>query len=80
MDEKEISEFSWSGLFFVTAICSFLFTGIIRFLDGDTPPLFIFLGCTALFLWVVNGFGRAIIKSSVAESNKRKKSKRPLAS
>lgn len=54
MDEKEWREFSWSGLFIVTACCSFLFNLIIKLMDGNFSNLLLGVGIFATFLGVAN--------------------------
>ena len=76
MEDKELTGFSWSGLFLVTGICSFIFLAAIKILDGTNSALFLFLGVIALFLLVVNWASRHIAKLVV----KKKKEKSHLAS
>jgi hypothetical protein len=76
MEDKEISEFSWSGLFFVTSVCSFVFCGIIKLLDGGVPALFLVVGAMAFTLWVIHGIARAFAKVTV----KKRRPRRDLAS
>ncbi len=75
MKDKE-TEFSWSGMFFVTTVCSFVFTGIIKVLDGSNSILFLSLGSTSFVLWMINRASDAALKSSV----RKKRSKREIAS
>lgn len=75
MENKEISEFSWSGLFIVTACCSFLFNGAIKFLDGSFSNLLFVIGTAAAFLTIANWAAR-----TVARSSNKKRSKRRFAS
>jgi|CXWL01.1.fsa_nt_gi hypothetical protein len=72
MEEKEVSEFSWSGLFTVTAACSFLFNGIIKLLDGAFSNLLLAIGCIAVFLAVANWAGRMFIR----QYSKKRRSRR----
>jgi len=62
MKENEMDEFSWSGLFMVTCVCSFAFTGVIKVLDGSTSPLFQTTGIVTLLLWMLNAFARGMGK------------------
>jgi len=75
MENKDISEFSWSGLFIVTACCSFLFNGVIKFLDGDFSNILFAIGTIAAFLAIVNWAAR-----TVARRNFRKRRRRRFAS
>ncbi len=72
MDEKEMNEFSWSGLFIVTGFCSFLFSGIIKLLDGSFSNVLLVVGSIATFLTILNGAGRMISK----QINMKRKSDR----
>ena len=49
-EEKEMMKFSWSGLFIVTSICSFLFSLFLKLIDGEHISLFIKIGFASLFL------------------------------
>lgn len=51
-EEKEMMKFSWSGLFFVTSICSFLFSLFLKLIDGTHISLFVKIGCITLVLAV----------------------------
>jgi hypothetical protein len=44
MDEMEIDKFSWSGLFFVTCVCSFFFSLVLKILDGQFPVWLLVIG------------------------------------
>jgi hypothetical protein len=72
MDENT-NEFSWSGLFFVTSVCSFVFCGIIKLLDGGVPTLFLVAGVMAFFLWIVNGIAMMFAKIAVKKRRPRRK-------
>jgi hypothetical protein len=49
-EEKEMMKFSWSGLFIVTSICSFLFSLVLKLIDGEHISLFIKIGFASLIL------------------------------
>jgi len=66
MDENQIEDFSWSGMFTVTSMSSFLFTGVIWVLDGNISFLFMALGITTFVLSILNWLVR-IIKAPVRE-------------
>ena len=68
MKDNEMEEFSWSGLFFVTSVCSFAFTGVIKLLDGSNSSLFLVTGTATLSLWVLNAVGRGLAKISTRKS------------
>jgi hypothetical protein len=54
MEEKEMREFSWTGLFFVTSFCFFAFSAIMELLDHTHPVLFIWIGSISLILGLIN--------------------------
>ena len=54
MDEKEMMEFSWTALFFVTGVSSFIFNAILKILDGSHSHLLLMTGYITLFLGVAN--------------------------
>lgn len=49
MEDHESAGFTWSGLFFVTASCSFIFNLAVKILDGYySNLLFLIAGITAV--------------------------------
>lgn len=44
-EEKALKEFSWKALFVVTALSCFIFSGVIKLLDGSASGFFLKLGC-----------------------------------
>ena len=62
MKDQDLDEFSWSGLFFVTCICSFVFFGIIKLLDGSNSTLFRSIGLVAFVLWLLNRASEPMMK------------------
>lgn len=68
MDEREIEKFSWSGLFLVTACCSFLFSFVLKILDGAFSSwLLIIAGVTSvlgLLSWLISLIDRQYAKKS----------------
>jgi len=54
MDEKDMKEFSWTGLFLVTAFCFFAFSGILEFLNNTYPGYFLWIGGISLLLGLLN--------------------------
>jgi hypothetical protein len=54
MEEKEMREFSWAGLFFVTSFCFFAFSALLELLDNAYPRIFIWIGGISLFLGLLN--------------------------
>jgi hypothetical protein len=62
MEDNELGGFSWSGLFIVTACCSFIFNVIVKVLDGDfSNLLFLIAGITA-FLGIVSWGGKVLMR------------------
>jgi hypothetical protein len=69
MEDKEMRDFSWTGLFLVTGICSFLFSAVMKMLEGTYIPLFTWMGIACLLLGSINGIGVLIIRT---ETRKKK--------
>ena len=55
-DEKDVSLFSWSALFLVTAVCSLLFSGVVYLLDGRFSLFFPALSVLCLLFGLINRF------------------------
>jgi len=70
MEEKELKEFSWTGLFIVTGLCFFAFSAVLEFLDHTHPRIFIWIGLVSIFLGIVN-----IISKIVSRPSGKKRSK-----
>jgi uncharacterized membrane protein YgdD (TMEM256/DUF423 family) len=54
MEEKEMREFSWTGLFLVTGFCFFAFVIILELLDHTHPDYFTWIGGSSLLLGILN--------------------------
>lgn len=50
MEEKNMREFSWTALFFVTSFCFFSFSGALKILGSVQNDLFIWVGTISLVL------------------------------
>ncbi len=72
MQDKESKEFTWSGLFVVTAFCSFLFNGIIKWMDGHFSNLLFSIGGVAAFFAVANW----VVIILAGQSNKTRRRRR----
>jgi len=70
MEEKEMREFSWTGLFLVTSLCFFAFSMILELLDHTHPDLFIWIACSSLFLGFLNAVSS--LMSRVSRKDKHK--------
>ena len=53
-------EFSWPGLFLVTGSCFFVFSLLLKFLNGSFPGVFIWIGIISLFLGILSWLGKSI--------------------
>ena len=62
MEDNDVKDFSWTGLFLVTGICSFLFSGIMKMLEGSYVPFFTWIGISCLLMGAINGIGVLIIR------------------
>ena len=56
MEDFEEKEFTWSGLFAVTACCSFIFNVLIKLMDGSFSELLFIIGGIAAGLAAINWF------------------------
>ena len=68
--EPDEKDFSWSGLFIVTACCCFLFNVIIKILDGHFSPLLFLVAGVAGFLGLFS-VAFKIIDRQVSKKNKK---------
>ena len=64
MDEKEMMELSRTSMFFVTSFSAFLFTIIIKVLDGSHSRLLVLIGVIAFFLGLLNWAGKMVMDQS----------------
>lgn len=72
MDEKEMMNFSWTGRFLVTGISCFLFSMMLKILDGDHSRFLVLTGAVTLTLGLLNWAGR--IMSTAASPKKERES------
>jgi hypothetical protein len=63
MEEKDLREFSWTGLFIVTGCCFFLFSGVMKLLEGVHIPFFTWTGFASLLLGSLSTVGNLLAKS-----------------
>jgi hypothetical protein len=70
MEEKELKEFSWTGLFIVTGLCFFGFSAILEFLDHTHPKIFIWIGLLSIFLGILNMISKLTTRSVTKKRNK----------
>jgi hypothetical protein len=61
IQEKEMMKFSWTGLFLVTGFSSFIFSAVMKVLDGDHSRFLVLIGVAGVSLgllnWVLNQTG-----------------------
>jgi hypothetical protein len=69
IEEKEMREFSWSSLFIVTGISSFIFSGALKLLDGSHSGFLLKIG----FLASTLGLLQWLIKKLLTSSPKKNK-------
>jgi hypothetical protein len=62
MEEKEMSKFSWSSLFFVTGFCFFTFSGILKVLGDYQNGFFIWGGSVSLLFGLISWAGKFIVQ------------------
>ena len=70
MEEKEMKEFSWTGMFLVTGFCFFLFRLILKILDGTEPRIFLMIGSVSLFLGLLNAAAARSMSRTHDKSNR----------
>jgi hypothetical protein len=70
MKTKKATEFSWTGLFIVTAICFFIFSGLLKLINGSDrdSSLFFKTGIVSLLFYAL-----AFINSSTMKPALKKK-------
>lgn len=54
MDERDLNKFSWSGLFLVTACCTFLFSLAIKLMDGEFSTWLLIIAAATSVLGVLS--------------------------
>ncbi|HSU28990.1 MAG TPA: hypothetical protein VLJ68_11440 [Chitinophagaceae bacterium] len=54
MEEREMNEFAWTGLFLVTGTCFLGFNQLIRILDGGPVSIFSWVGISSLFMGLIH--------------------------
>lgn len=58
LEEKALKRFSWYALSAVTAFSSFLFSAVLRFLEGSHSAFFLKMGSVSMalsfILWLLN--------------------------
>ena len=56
-EEKALKKYTWYALFAVTSFSSFLFSGVLKFLEGSYSVFFLTTGIVSLlislFLWLL---------------------------
>ncbi len=61
-EEKALKKYTWYALFAVTSFSSFLFSGVLKFLEGSYSIFFLKTGIVSLlislFLWLLHRPGR----------------------
>jgi hypothetical protein len=70
MDENELIEFSWSGLFIVTCISSFFFTLFIWLLDKHVSAFWLTVAISSLLLSIIHGLARLLQQAYTGKEKK----------
>jgi hypothetical protein len=63
------TKISWTGLFFVTSVCFFSFSLLLKVLDGVSPGIFLWIGSISLVLGLLNGL-LGVITSAIPKDEK----------
>ena len=53
-------EFSWPGLFLVTGFCFFVFSLILKLLNGEYPAVFTWISIVAVSLGILSWLAKSI--------------------
>jgi Na+/melibiose symporter-like transporter len=61
-EEKEMIEFSWTGMFAVTGFCFFLFSLFMKVIDGSNGSLFFFVGLISMGFALVSYLNKWMTK------------------
>ncbi|HEV7782997.1 MAG TPA: hypothetical protein VGO58_17095 [Chitinophagaceae bacterium] len=65
-NEREMDKFSWSGLFFVTSCCFFLFSLALKILEGQFSRWLLIIGAATgilgLLSWGISMIDRQYVK------------------
>ncbi len=64
MDDKELSEFSWTTLFSVTSLSFFFFSGVIKLIDGDHFEEFMITGAVTFGLALICFLGAKLTQTN----------------
>lgn len=60
MDENEMKEFSWPGLFLVTGFCFFVFSLVLKLLNGEYPDIFNWVSLSSAGLGILSWLSKLI--------------------
>lgn len=61
-EEREMREFSWSNLFLVTGCCFLAFAGFMKLVEGSVHPIFLRIGVSCLFFWLLSCLFKWLVK------------------
>ena len=64
MEEREMREFSWTGLFLVTGCCFFIFSAVMKMLEGEHVPFFTWIGLASLLLGTLSGISHLAVRGA----------------
>ncbi len=70
MEDRDLNEFSWQTLFFVTGTSFVLFSLILKFLDGSHSVPMLWIGVISLSLGAIN-WAIDIAKRTPVRKNKK---------
>lgn len=72
MEDREMNEFSWTTLFFVTGISFLAFSGLIKLLDGNHVGLFFRTGLSVIFFGGLSLLNQWLSKKFLAGKSQSK--------
>ena len=72
MEENEPKEYTWSGLFAITAFSSVLFNVFIKLMDENFSYLFLKISVIAFFFAIANWVYRKLARKKYINKKKRR--------
>ena len=54
MEDQDLNGFSWTSFFLVTSFCFFLFSFLMKRLEGIDVPIFLWTGVVTLVIGLIN--------------------------
>ena len=71
---KDLKDFSWSALFLVTGCSCFLFSAILKMLEGDYSKPLLWMGLAAFFFALLDYAGKLLAKTAATTKKRKRRS------